>query len=416
MSLLEKRSKHALRSPLVSDRNDSFKGKPQEREQQDQQQRKLQKPAPLPLPAPLPRPSALHDGSGRPRSRAAVNAAAAAGPTNSRVSLSSPIPAAGRAGRQLLDNGSSSLYMEEVNPDDTVKVRLLGHGSSGKVYKVQHKRSNKLYALKIIQDKHEAAVCKQILTEMDILRRAQNPYVVQCFGASEKGGEISFVLEYMDGGSLADVIEAKKTLSERYLAEVAKKALKGLEYLHRNKIVHRDIKPSNILLGRNQEVKIADFGVSTILASTLAPCNTFVGTCAYMSPERFDPDSHGGNYNGYAADIWSLGLSLLECAIGRFPFLLPGEKADWPTLMFTICYNPPPSPPENASAEFRDFIEQCLQKNPSQRPRASTLLTHPFISKFEVPPSSAKVQSHSHLQSGGRFWGNVTKAFNAMFS
>ncbi|KAI5062501.1 hypothetical protein GOP47_0023040 [Adiantum capillus-veneris] len=413
MSLLEKRSKHGLKSPLVTDRNDSFRSK-QEREQQDQQQRKLQKPAPLPLPAPLPRPSALSEGSGRPRSRAAVNAAAAAaGPQNPRVSLSSD---KGRTGRQLLNNGSSSLHIEEVNPDDTVKVRLLGHGSSGKVYKVQHKRTNRLYALKIIQDKHEAAVCKQILTEMDILRRAQNPYVVQCFGASEKGGEISFVLEYMDGGSLADVIEAKKTLSERYLAEVAKKALKGLDYLHRNRIVHRDIKPSNILLGRNQEVKIADFGVSTILASTLAPCNTFVGTCAYMSPERFDPDSHGGNYNGYTADIWSLGLSLLECAIGRFPFLLPGEKADWPTLMFAICYNPPPSPPENASPEFKDFVQQCLQKDPSQRPRASTLLTHPFITKFEAPPSGVKAQTHSQLQSGGRFWGNFTKAFNAMFS
>eukprot|EP00250_Pteridium_aquilinum_P002787 c13011_g1_i1 orf=558-1808(-) len=416
MSSMDKRSKHGLTLPSVPDRNDGFANKQHKQAHQDQQQRKFEKPAPLPLPVPLPRPDSTGDGSRRPRSLAAANAATAA-VQNSKASASSGTPL-NSVRRQLPANGSSATYTEDVNPDDTVKVRLLGHGSSGKVYKVQHKHTQKLYALKIIQDKHEARVCKEILTEMDILRRAQSPYIVQCYGASDKGGEISFVLEYMDGGSLADAIVAKKPISERYLAEVAKKVLKGLDYLHRNRIVHRDIKPSNILLGRNQEVKIADFGVSSILASTLAPCNTFVGTCAYMSPERFDPDSHGGNYNGYTADIWSLGLSLLECAIGRFPFLSPGEKSDWPTLMFAICYNPSPSPPENASTEFKDFIVQCLQKDPSKRPRASTLLTHPFVTKFEAPPplSATKMQSQAQSQPGGRFWGNFSKAINSIFS
>lgn len=403
MPSLERRSKLGATVPFV------LENMPHTQTQEDQQQqRKLQKPAPLPLPAPLPRPSVTSEGSGRPRSRAAAIAA-----TSALERSNSPTPTNIR--RQLPANGSSALHSEDVNPDDTVKVKLLGHGSSGKVYKVQHKGTNRLYALKIIQDKHEAAVCKQILTEMDILRRAQNPYIVQCYGASDKGGEISFVLEYMDGGSLADVIEAKKTISERYLAEIAKKVLKGLDYLHRNKIVHRDIKPSNILLGRNQEVKIADFGVSSVLASTFAPCNTFVGTCAYMSPERFDPDSHGGNYNGYAADIWSLGLSLLECALGRFPFLQPGEKPDWPTLMFAICYNPPPVPPETASSEFKDFIVQCLKKDLLQRPRASTLLSHPFVTKFDAPPPFAS-NNPPQAQSGGRLWGNFAKAFNSIFS
>ena len=292
--------------------------------------------------------------------------------------------------------------VEEIDPDDTIPIRLLGHGSSGKVYKVQHKRTGKLYALKIIQEKQQAAVCKQILTEVDILRRANNPHIVQCYGAYEKAGEISFVLEYMDGGSLGGLLESKRKISERYLSEVAKQVLKGLDYLHRNRIVHRDIKPCNILLGRNREVKIADFGVSTVLANTLAACNTFVGTCAYMSPERFDPDSHGGNYNGYAADIWALGLSLLECALGRFPYLSPGQNGDWPTLMFAICYSSPPAPPPDASPEFQDFIVQCLQKDPAVRPRAYTLLTHRFITKFEGKvsweplPKTLPFHTHTH--------------------
>ncbi|KAH7404891.1 hypothetical protein KP509_15G048700 [Ceratopteris richardii] len=259
----------------------------------------------------------------------------------------------------------------------------LGHGSSGKVYKVRHKTSGKIYALKVIQEKHEPSVRKQIMREMDILQRARSPYVVRCYGSADKGGEISFILEYMDGGSLANVLKARKQVSEPYLAEVARQVLKGLHYLHINKIVHRDIKPSNLLINHKKEIKIADFGVSTILASTLAPCNSFVGTCAYMSPERFDPDSHGGNYSGYAADIWSLGLTLLECATGHFPFLSPGQQADWPTLMLAICYREPPSAPDHASPQFKDFINVCLQKDPKLRPRACALLSHPFITRGE---------------------------------
>ncbi|KAJ7564337.1 hypothetical protein O6H91_02G013400 [Diphasiastrum complanatum] len=219
---------------------------------------------------------------------------------------------------------------------------------------------------------------------MEISRRfcANSPYVVQCYGVFERGGEISLVLEYMDAGTLAHVLSAQKKISEPYLAELTRQVLKGLMYLHSNKIVHRDIKPSNLLINRRQQVKIADFGVSTELAHTLAQCNSFVGTFAYMSPERFDPDGNGGHYD-CSADIWSLGLTLLECAIGRFPCLSPGQKADWPTLMWVICWCDPPAPPPDASPEFQSFIRSCLQKDAAQRPTAHGLLNHPFVKKYE---------------------------------
>lgn len=105
-----------------------------------------------------------------------------------------------------------------------------------------------------------------------------------------------------------------------------------------------------------------------------------------MSPERFDPDRYGGEYDGCSADIWSLGLSLLECAIGRFPCLSPGQKADWPTLMVAICLGDPPSPPPDASPEFESFIRSCLQKDASHRHTAHRLLFHPFLKKFEEKP------------------------------
>lgn len=215
---------------------------------------------------------------------------------------------------------------------------------------------------------------------MEILRRTDSPYVVQCHGIFEKpSGDVTILMEYMDLGSLDSLLKKNSTLSESTLAHVSRQVLNGLHYLHSHKIIHRDIKPSNLLVNKNMEVKIADFGVSKIMCRTLDACNSYVGTCAYMSPERFDPETYGGNYNGYAGDIWSLGLTLLELYLGHFPFLPPGQRPDWATLMCAICFGEPPTLPENASEEFRSFVECCLQKESSKRWTAAQLLTHPFV-------------------------------------
>lgn len=319
-----------------------------------------QSPRPPPVPQPLPLPPPSMDDH---RYRSSSNPSTRTG--SGRAQLAPPV--------------------RDVLLSNLVKVGVLGAGSGGKVYKVRDRWTGKEYALKIIQEKHELAVRRQIMREMEILRTSKSQHLVECHGVFDHGGEIMFVLEYMDGGTLADVLKFHKKIGERYLAEVTKQVLLGLLYLHKNKIVHRDIKPSNLLLNRKQEVKIADFGVSTMLANTLAQCNSFVGTCAYMSPERFDPDGNGGEY-GYAADIWSLGLTLLECAIGRFPCLKPGEKPDWPTLMYAICWGEPPSPPADASPEFSNFIVLCLQKESVRRPSAEMLISHPFVRKYEGQP------------------------------
>ncbi|GLJ46616.1 hypothetical protein SUGI_0982220 [Cryptomeria japonica] len=282
--------------------------------------------------------------------------------------------------------------VEELS--DLERLEAVGHGSGGKVYRVRHKKTSAVYALKLIHGNHDQNIRGQIIREMEILKKTDSPFVVKCHGIFDKGEEIHFVLEYMDGGSLQDVAQ-KRRLPEGFLAEVARNVLEGLKYLHRQKIVHRDIKPSNLLLNRKQEVKIADFGVSRILSQTLDPCNTYVGTCAYMSPERFDPDSYGGRYDGYAGDIWSLGLSLLECFTGHFPFLAPGQKADWPTLMCAICYGDPPSPPASASADFQNFIRCCLHKDARKRWTAAQLLEHQFIIKSRTTSCSLSTSMRS---------------------
>lgn len=265
---------------------------------------------------------------------------------------------------------------------DLEKLQVIGHGNGGTVYKARHRRTGALYALKVVHGDCDSSIRRQIFREMDILRRTDSPYVVRCHGIFQKScGDICLVMEYMDGGTLESLLRRSGTFSEQALAGISRQVLEGLAYLHGHKIVHRDIKPSNLLVNRKTEIKIADFGVSKIMCRTLDACASFVGTCAYMSPERFDPETHGGAYDGYAGDIWSLGLTLLELYLGHFPFLPPDQRPDWATLMCAICFGDPPSLPESASGEFRNFIECCLQKESSRRWTVAQLLAHPFVAR-----------------------------------
>ncbi|KAJ7297175.1 hypothetical protein O6H91_10G045800 [Diphasiastrum complanatum] len=332
--------------------------------------RKLQ---PLPLPLPLP-PSSQQQLAGSRLSGFDSSIVQDATNRLARCGLGLKLPP--------LPTESKGVFLEDLQREE-----IIGRGSSGKVYKTIHRKTGTAYALKVIQEHHEPLVRKQTMKEMGISRHcADSPFVVQCHGVFERGGEIFLILEYMNGGTLADLLNKHGRLTEPVLAHITRQILKGLQYLHSKKIVHRDIKPSNLLLNHKQEVKIADFGVSTELANTLAQCNSFVGTCAYFSPERFDPDVNGGKYDS-SADIWSLGLTVLECAIGFFPCLKPGQKPDWPTLICNICLDDPPAPPTDASVEFQGFIRACLQKDPLRRPSAHKLLMHPFLQKYQNRPT-----------------------------
>ncbi|KAK9115816.1 hypothetical protein Sjap_014763 [Stephania japonica] len=261
---------------------------------------------------------------------------------------------------------------------DLEKLQVLGHGSGGTVYKVRHRRSSAVYALKLIHSDPDPTLRRQVVREMDILRRTDSPHVIKCHAIlSQPSGDTAFVLEYMDAGTLASV----PISSESTLSHITRQVLHGLNYLHSHKIVHRDIKPSNLLVNANLVVKISDFGVSRVMCRTLDPCDSYVGTCAYMSPERFDPERYGGSYDGYAGDVWGLGLTLVELWVGRFPYLVEGERPDWASLMCKICFGEPPSLPEGASQDFRDFVGCCLQKDSKKRWTVEQLLGHPFVSR-----------------------------------
>ncbi|XP_008795499.1 mitogen-activated protein kinase kinase 1-like isoform X1 [Phoenix dactylifera] len=271
----------------------------------------------------------------------------------------------------------------QVSLEDLETIKVIGKGSGGVVQLARHKWLGTLYALKGIQMNIQETVRKQIVQELKINQASQCPHVVVCYHSFYHNGIIFLVLEYMDRGSLADIIKQVKTILEPYLAIVCKQVLKGLVYLHHERhVIHRDIKPSNLLVNHRGEVKITDFGVSAVLANSMGQRDTFVGTYNYMSPERIS----GSSYD-YKSDIWSLGLVILECAIGRFPYI-PSEQEEgclsFYELLEAIVDQPPPSAPSDQfSPEFCSFISACVQKDPRERMSSLELLSHPFIKKFE---------------------------------
>ncbi|VVB00590.1 unnamed protein product [Arabis nemorensis] len=295
---------------------------------------------------------------------------------------------------------------DEWSLSDLDKVKVIGEGSNGVIQLVQHKFTGQFFALKVIKLSIDRAIRKSIAQELKINQSSQCPYLVTWYKSFyDDVGAISVISDYMDGGSLADFLKSVKTIPESYLSAIFKQVLQGLIYLHHDKhIIHRDLKPSHLLINHRGEVKITGFGVSKVMTNTAGLANTFVGTCNYMSPERIVAV---GNKYGTKSDIWSLGLVVLECATGKFPYAPLGQDETWTSvfdLMEAIVDQPPPALPSgDFSPELSSFISSCLQKDPKRRSSAKELMEHPFLSKYndlEISLASYFTNAGSSLISG----------------
>jgi mitogen-activated protein kinase kinase len=171
------------------------------------------------------------------------------------------------------------------------------------------------------------------------------------------------------------------------LGKIAEAVLGGLSYLYAaHRIMHRDLKPSNILVNSRGYIKLCDFGVSSELEGSIA--ETFVGTGTYMAPERIQ----GSRYT-VKSDVWSVGLTLMELAIGKFPFGNsdnddePGGPQGILDLLQQIVLEPAPKLPKSDAfpSILEDMIAKCLMKEPDQRPTPKELYVSNLLSRVSRP-------------------------------
>ncbi|KAJ6504703.1 ste7-like protein [Mycena vitilis] len=202
----------------------------------------------------------------------------------------------------------------DLRNEDLRDIRELGQGNGGSVKLVEHVPTGKMMAKKIVLIDAKPAVRKQILRELQIMHDCNSKYIISFWGAFLADPNICICMEAMDKGSFDGIYKKIGPIDIDVVGKVAIAVLEGLTYLYDvHRIIHRDIKPSNILCNSQGEIKICDFGVSGELINSIA--DTFVGTSTYMSPERIQ----GAQYT-VKSDVWSLGISLIELALGRFPF------------------------------------------------------------------------------------------------
>ncbi|XP_074143699.1 STE20-like serine/threonine-protein kinase isoform X2 [Sminthopsis crassicaudata] len=270
----------------------------------------------------------------------------------------------------------------DVNPEDVWElVGELGDGAFGKVFKAQNKETGVLAAAKLIEVQSEEEL-EDYIMEIDILASCDHPHIVQLLDALYWEGKLWILIEFCPGGAVdAIILELEKGLTEVQIQVVCKQILQALEYLHGSRIIHRDLKAGNVLLSSEGYVKLADFGVSAKNSRTLQRRASFIGTPYWMAPEVIQCETSKEAPYDYKADIWSLGITLIEMA----EMEPPHHELNPMRVLLKIHKSPPPTLryPQQWSEEFKDFLRKSLEKDPEIRWSACQLLQHPFVSEVE---------------------------------
>ncbi|XP_014398307.1 PREDICTED: dual specificity mitogen-activated protein kinase kinase 3 isoform X7 [Myotis brandtii] len=268
----------------------------------------------------------------------------------------------------------------EVEADDLVTISELGRGAYGVVEKVRHAQSGTIMAVKRIRATVNSQEQKRLLMDLDVnMRTVDCFYTVTFYGALFREGDVWICMELMDTSLdkfYRKVLEKGMTIPEDILGEIAVSVVRALEHLHSKlSVIHRDVKPSNVLINKEGHVKMCDFGISGYLVDSVAKTMD-AGCKPYMAPERINPELNQKGYN-VKSDVWSLGITMIEMAILRFPYESWGTP--FQQLKQVVEEPSPQLPADRFSPEFVDFTAQCLRKNPAERMSYLELMEHPFF-------------------------------------
>lgn len=266
--------------------------------------------------------------------------------------------------------------------DDLEVIEEIGSGTCGQVCKMKHKNTGDVLAVKKMRRSQNKEEQKRIIMDLEVVMKCHGcPFIVNCLGSFISKSDVFICMELMTTCLDKLMKKLQFPIPEDVLGKISVSIVKALNYLKETHgVMHRDVKPSNVLLDQNGSVKLCDFGISGRLVDSKAKTRS-AGCAAYMAPERIDPpDPMNPDYD-VRADVWSLGITLVELATGEFPYR--NCTTEFEVLSRVMSEDPPLLPRQGFSASFYSFVKSCLIKDYRYRPKYNALLKHPFMLGYE---------------------------------
>ena len=256
--------------------------------------------------------------------------------------------------------------MPRIDLDEYELTERLGSGTVGTIFLAKRKGSEDSFAVKFLSPaaSENQLIVSRFSREMMILEKLSHPNILAYFGGGKHDGQLFFLMEFIGGGTLKDLMQKSGTLTWREVAESGRQIAAALQYAHNHGIIHRDLKPGNVFVTETGELKLGDFGIARdTQMHDLTEAGLTVGTYSYMAPELV----RGERAISGQVDLYALGCLLYELLVGNPPF-----QGDNFAQIFDQHLNSTPTSIRHLGidcpVEMDELIQQLLAKSPEERP------------------------------------------------
>ncbi len=275
-------------------------------------------------------------------------------------------------------------------------LKKIGDGGMALVYSAKDKLLNRLVAVKILREQYatDKEFIDRFYREAQAAASLSHPNVVNVYDVGQLEKTPYIVMEYIEGQNLSEIIKEKGMLSEEYVINIGIQICSALAHAHKHNIVHRDIKPHNILVTKDDNVKVTDFGIAAISSISITETGVVLGSVSYFSPEQAR-----GNKVDHQSDLYSLGVVLYEMLCGKVPF-----RGDTPISIALKHIQEEPAPPAELNPKLGKELERIIIKLLNKKPKER------YQSASELKSALEKINLTSNTQ---RLQFNITSEIQA---